>query len=117
MSFINSINYLLTKYGRSFIFRAITTSALDASNPTQAPTTTTIDTDIIGYSAQYKKGQVDGDLVKLEDQKFYLTTKDITFIPTINDRIIDGSNNWSILSVRSVYEGEIVVLYELQLRL
>lgn len=64
----------------------------------------------------YNNKLVDGDLIKLGDSMVLLPAKDLAFVPKIGDSVTFDSLIWKMITVKPIYSGELVVVYELQLR-
>lgn len=114
---LQSVNRLLAKNGNdSFSIRRMTTTSFDPDNPTQAPTKTTTDYTLSSYAGQYKRYQIDGELVRTGDIKLYVDPTDLSITPSTADRIINGSEEWDIIDVKKYTQQDTVVLYILQIR-
>jgi len=117
MSFTTSINKLLRRNGTtSYSLKKITTTVFDLNNPTKAPTTSSTSHSLLSYPGQYKRNQVDGELVRIGDVKLYVDPTGMTVIPTTSDKITYGSDEWDIIDVKTYTQGNTAILYILQIR-
>ena len=69
------------------------------------------DTIIKAVITNFQKDEVDGQLVLQGDKRALMTT-----LPAINDKIIDGSTHYRVVSVEDIDPGTQAVLYKVQLR-
>ena len=100
-------NRLIEANGRTLTLRTFAPSG-DAWNPTLTPT----DSSVIGVVLKFSAAEV-GDLVQADDKKI-LFSADVS--PTAQDKIIDGSIVYSIVSVNEIKPGPTSVLYIVQAR-
>ncbi len=114
MALTNSIQYLLDSYGQEYTLRYVTISSIDLDNPTEAPTTSTTDVTITAYPSMYKKKELDGVLIKMQDIK--LIVGELETEPEEEDKIIQDSKTWTIKSIRPIYQKDSIIYHELQIR-
>lgn len=99
---------LITKYGRSMTLRTIARSGT-SFDPTSTPT----DTTIIGAVIEFKTHQINGSLVKQGDKRILFGSA----VPVAkDDKIIDGSDEYSIVDFKTIAPGPVVVMYKAQVR-
>ena len=106
---VTTATRLISTYGRTMTLRT-TTETGDPWDPTQ----TSSDTDIIGVAVDYRSSEIDGDMVQTTDKRFLLTS---TVTPTLQDKIVDNSTEYSIVNIREIKPGDTVVLYDVQVRI
>ena len=106
---VSTATRLISKYGRSMTLRS-TTETGDPWNPTQ----TNSDTAITGTVVDYKSSEIDGDAIQTNDKRILI---DSTAVPTLQDKVVDGSVEYSIIDIREIKPGSTVVLYDLQVRI
>lgn len=97
---------LINRFGRNLKKRTITNSGTEW-NPTQTAT----DTDIDGVIVAYGLDEIDGTLIMTTDKKL-LTTSAVE----LDDKIVDGSTVYAVVSVSVVEPGDTKLLYKVQLR-
>ena len=64
----------------------------------------------------FSSSRIDGSLIQEGDTLVGLPAQSVTNPPTTEDRLKFDSGVWTIVSVDSVYSGEKVALYNLQVR-
>lgn len=52
-----------------------------------------------GVWTQYETKEVDGTVVKPNDARVTMSAYDVTFAPTLNDKIVRGSHVWNIVRI------------------
>lgn len=67
-----------------------------------------------GYFSDYKTDEIDGTNIKVDDRKLYLSAKNLTRAPEINDLVDDTVK--IISPVRAVRSGSTVLYYICQTR-
>ena len=101
---------LIARFGRSATLAKLTTAsgtAYDPGDPTEVEYAVTI------CEIGYKQSERDGTLVEQNDRRVMM---DSTVAPTSQDRIIDGSDEFVVVSVEAVKPGPAAVMYTVQLR-
>ena len=63
---------------------------------TGAPGVTMTSQTVKGTFARYRKDEIDGEAVRLEDQKCLIGATLLTVTPTLNDTITRGSETWVV---------------------
>ncbi len=117
MVHLQSVYRLLTRKGTtSYSLVKVTPVSMDTNDPTASPTLTEATHSLLSYPGQYTKNQIDGETIKTEDIKMYVSPTDLAVAPTKTDKITDGTNEWNIIHVKKYTEQDIVALYILQLR-
>ena len=64
----------------------------------------------------YKNQYVDGKTIKREDLITWIAAEDLTFTPVNGMLVTFKSTKFKIVAVDPIYSGDLVCLYELQLR-
>lgn len=84
-------------------------------NPTTgaptAPTTAVTVPDAIFLA--YRREEIDGDVIRPEDQRCLIPTQGFAVTPTLNDQIVRGSETWTVVGIR---QDPARAVWELQVR-
>jgi len=64
----------------------------------------------------YESRYVNGDTIHADDMRIFIAAKDLEFTPAKGQTVTIDTLKWRIVKVSPVYSGELVALYELQLR-
>lgn len=99
---------LISAYGRSMVLRSTT----ETGDP-WAPVQSNVNTDIIGVSVEFRRSEIDGDVIRTDDKRILINS---SVTPTLQDRIIDDSVDYSIVNIREVKPGGSTIFYDLQVR-
>lgn len=102
----NTALNLINRFGKTLQKRTVTNSGTEW-NTTQ----TTSDTDIDGVIVAYGLNEIDNTLILTTDKKL-LTTSAVE----LDDKIVDGSTIYAVVSVSVVEPGDTVLRYKVQLR-
>lgn len=103
---------LLTTKGQQVAFSRVTESAYDPGTGARQTNTSTFTG--YGVALNYKKSEIDGQVVQMSDIKFIMEAT--TTAPIIGDTTtIDGSV-YRIMSVKPTSPAGTVVIYQVQLR-
>jgi len=97
---------LVNSFGKTLKKRTITNSGSDF-NPTQTPN----DTDIYGVIVSYGQNEIDGTLILTTDKKLLTTS-----LLEVDDKVVDGSIVYAIVSINKVQPADVNLLYKVQLR-
>ena len=74
---------------------------------------TTTETEVSGVKVDFKKNEIDGTLVKLNDIKIYLpSTVEVSKI----DKLKISGNTYNIIDIKEVKPADTFLYYELQVR-
>lgn len=112
---LESVKRVLKRYGNndySLVRITNTVSATDPTDTTQIP----VSDNIQSYPEKYKSSEIDGNLIKMKDIKLYVDPSTLTSAPTTSDKITDGTNIFSIKSIKRWKEADTICLYLFQLR-
>lgn len=99
---------LISKFGRDFTLRT-----LIKSGPSYNPVIVNSDQTIKGVFTKFKAGEVDGTLIQSSDK---MVIVDSAVIPSVDQRIADGSSEYSIVNVDEIKPGEVGMIYKVQAR-
>lgn len=105
---------IIAKYGKSATFSA-STGTYNPASGNVANTATTYSKKIIPPYA-YENKYVDGDIIKQGDMRSGVAASGLEFTPTPGMSVEIDSATWKIIAVSPVYTGELIAMYELQLR-
>lgn len=114
MSLLNDAYRLVDKLGKTLTLQKIAEGTYDAETGTIAQTTA--DTTVKGLVTSYKDIERDGTLITAADRKVTITAKNISVIPEISDKILDGSIVYNIMDVAKVEEAGTIVIYTCRVR-
>ncbi len=106
----------LDEFGRAITIRKNAPGAYDPATGafTVSPD---VDTAAIGLLLGYSDIVTTGTLIKQGDRRCLLKTEGLTITPEVGDKVIVGSNIYSVVSFKTIELGGIVIMYTLQLRL
>jgi hypothetical protein len=99
---------LISRFGRDFTLRT-----LDKSGVSYNPVIVNSDVTIKGVFTKFKASEIDGTLVESGDKMIIV---DSSVIPNVEQRIVDGSSEYSIVDVDEIKPGEIGMIYKIQAR-
>ena len=118
MSTVDAVQRILESKGtRLYALDVITSSAGDSNYPTKGPSTTSVPHSLLAFAGRYKSRQIDGEIVRATDVKFYVATGDLSVVPSTKDQVSHSDGRtWNIKDVSDLQEKDDVVLYILQLR-
>lgn len=107
---------LITKFGRTMTVRDIVEGAYDPSTGSTSITIT--DNDTVGVEVNLPSNMLneklqDGSLVQLTDKMVLLKS---LVAPTLTDRLVIGSEVFTISNIDKISPASIVVLYKLIIR-
>ena len=101
---------LIARFGRAATLVKLTTasgSAYDPGDPAEVEHAVTI------CEIGYKQSERDGTLVEQNDRRIMM---DSAVAPTSQDRIVDGADEFVVVSVEATQPGPVAVMYTVQLR-
>jgi len=97
---------LVNKFGKTLSKRVVTNSGTE-----WAPTQTNVDTSIDGVITAYGLNEIDGSLILTTDKKLLTTS-----LLELDDKVVDGSIVYMIVSINQVQPADTNLLYKVQLR-
>ena len=104
---------LLTEFGELITIQRVAEGEYDPATGSVAAGTTTSYTGR-GVTEDYRKNEIDGDVVKQDDLRLYLNAT--ANEPLVGDRVTLQSKNFQIIDANRVQVNGVTVLYDLQLR-
>ena len=103
---------LLSEFGQPVTIRH-TESAYDPATGTTTETIT--DTGTVGAKLPYGDRQIDGTLILSNDEQLYVSPVGVSSIVP-GDRVIIGSDAYSVVRVKTTAPAGVDVIHELQIR-
>lgn len=107
---------LVNRLGKTVAFKV---PASQTYNPATGVVTETGSTDVsavVTPPSAYHVRLVDGDMIRQGDVKVSVPASGLSFTPVPGQKVVIDSKTWHVVAVRPVYTGELIALYELQLR-
>lgn len=105
---------LIGDFGKTVTYKVRTNSFdVDSGKTTFTETESSA---VIAPPEPYKQNRIDGTVVQQGDVMTSIAQSAISFVPKISDRVLLNSVDWEVVGVNPVYSGELVAMYELQLR-
>jgi len=98
---------LINRFGKTLQKRTVTNSGSEW-NPTQ----TVIDTPIDGVIGAYGIHEIDNTLIMSSDKKLLTTS-----LLELDDKVVDNSVVYAIVSINQVQPADTTLLYKVQLRI
>ena len=106
---------LARQFGKTVTLVRVTGSTFDPS--TGQTTETTDETTFAAVPPQaFSFDRIDGSLVQSSDTLLGLPALSVPAAPTLEDKVKLDGHTWSIVQVQPTYSGELVALYQVQLR-
>jgi hypothetical protein len=104
-------NKLIDRFGQAVSVRRFAATG-DAWNPTR----TYVDHATTGAVVEYANAEIDGTRVLETDRKCFSKVGSLTITPAVGDRLVVGSDDLAIVSVKPLNPAGVAVMYELQVR-
>ena len=108
-SFVSTARKLIDRHGRNMIL-----VSSYSTGPSFDPTITENLLPIVGVEADFKSGEIDGDLIRLDDKQI-LVDADVDIDTTMQIR--DDDKTYAIISRQLIRPGTLKIMYILQVRL
>ena len=89
-------------------YQAAGTPSYNATTGASSVTTTSYT--VPGTFAAYRKDEIDGQVIRPEDQKCLIGALALPVTPTVNDQIVNGTETWLVVGVRIDPAGALWVL-------
>lgn len=112
-------NKQLEKYGQAVTYQAITTGTY---NP-ETGTVTNTETEYTGFGAlfDFKERQLGtnfaaGSTIEGGDKYALVAPETLTVTPKVNDKLVIGSDTWTVLNIKTLAPAGVLVLYTFHLR-
>lgn len=112
-SFSTRVSSLIAYFGSPVSLRKITVGALNTT--TLQATTTYVDYPVNAAIRFYKPHEISG-LVQDGDRQVKIASDDIAITPRANDKIVDGSKTYNIISVNTRAVKGSTATYIMQVR-
>lgn len=77
---------------------------------------TATETTIKAVFTNFKLSDIDGELIRKDDKMLLVAASSISFEPTTEDKIKEGSTEWAVVAVNVVKPADTALLYKLQVR-
>lgn len=106
---------ILTNFGEDWVHRRVTKGTYDPANNTRTVDSTT-NTTVKAARLNYKRAQVTGEVIQQGDIKLVVEAKGLSVTPTVDDKMVDGTEIWQIIDIMEINPGGTPVYYEMQLR-
>jgi len=106
---------LLTKFGRTVTYRT-NAATFDPVNSTLTGGSITNTSVLIVPPFPFERRLIDNDKVVEGDMLTYIAAKDSPVTPALEGILIDGAQEWRVVSVDTIYTGDELALWKLQLR-
>ena len=116
-TFVPLAESLINEFGKVVIFTSKPkTGEFDRkTGKLVAPTFETY-TAKIAPPENYTHSFIDGDLIRVGDQKTIVSNQGNSFVPDVGWAITLDSTVWKIVKTNALYSGELIAAWELQLR-
>ena len=105
---------LIGDFGKTVTYKQLS-SSYDASTG-KTTSAETASSAVIAPPAPYRQNRIDGSTIQNGDVTSSVAASAIAFVPAIGDRVDLNAVDWQVVGVNPVFSGELVALYELQLR-
>ena len=103
--------------GRAVTLVYVTPAILNKDTDVLTPAVE-VNTSVTILFKNYNRKEVDGTLIKTDDKLALLSNETaVTRAPKNGDKLTDGSETYTIKTVREIQPGDTVLLYEMQVRL
>lgn len=106
---------LVAKYGKVVTFNSRSGYTYDETEGTATSTITSYSKKVTPPD-KYDVRYVDGDLIRVGDSRIFLPAQGLEFTPARGESVIVDSESWTIIKANPIYSGDLVCLWELQLR-
>lgn len=77
---------------------------------------TDIDVTVNGVFTQFRKQDIDGELILQTDKRVLIAGTALTNQPENNSKIIDGGTEYEVINTDTVQTGDTILLYMVQVR-
>lgn len=106
---------LIAKYGKTVTFHVSVAEVYSPINRSVLAAITNINLKV-SPPDKYHIKYVDGTQILSGDNYIILPAQGLTFVPRSGHEVTIGTTKWGIVNVESIYSGEDVCAYQLQLR-
>lgn len=80
-------------------YRSAGTPTYDAASG--APLVTTTEVPVRAVFVHYRRDEIDGQVIRPEDQQCLIAAEDLSMTPALNDSIVRGSETWSVVGIQT----------------
>ena len=105
---------ILDTFGTSLTVTQVVESSYDPEDGNWTETTTSVT--VYGRLDEHMAHELTDD-IRATDQKLTVPAIDMTFEPSVNDRVTVGSDVYSVVNVRKTLATDSAAIYELAIRL
>ena len=106
---------LIDNAGRSVTFRA-RAGEKDPARPWLGKAAASSVGTGIGVFIEFTNAEIDGTLVRQEDRRLLVASKDLGFEPTADHEVVDESDVYQIVRAAQLKPGATSILWDLQVR-
>lgn len=106
---------ILTDLGLSATYNSISKTGDPTTGDVSEIVGSGVTTKVTPPAPFLEEGMGETSTVRLNDLRTYLQKTDVAS-PSVGDRLTINSVNYTIISISPIYAGDVVVLFELQLR-
>jgi hypothetical protein len=105
---------MIAKFGKAMTLRRATVGTYDTATATSPVVPTSYA--VVGVVSQPSDANIQAGLAQAGDLQVLLAAKPLTVVPQPGDVLLSGVVTWQMLSVRSIYSGELIALYNVLAR-
>ena len=110
--FLNAAKRAIARNARSFTYKRIVTGAVDLN--TGGVTNAVTDVPVSMYKRQIRASQFNfPNLIGKDIAEFYLIATDISFIPKVKDKVVDGAKTYTIETYQQHEAHGQIILYKM----
>ena len=108
---------MIEEDGKSVIFKTYPAAAYDPASGETVVGSVTSSSEKVIPPFHYEEKYINGDTIQLGDMQTGIAASGLAFVPdpSITKVVIDSAE-WTIVNMNSIYSGEEIALYMLQLR-
>lgn len=106
---------LIGEFGSTVTLRKRTTTVNDANVPSDVTVANT-DTSVTAARMWYRASQIDGESIRANDRRYLISAADLSEAPDTSWQIIDDSETFTIIDVKTTAPGSTSVLYDCHAR-
>lgn len=104
---------VLAKFGTSVTIRRVTGTSYSTTTRSMVPTTA--DTVVKGRLDEYLDREL-GEVVHVGDRKLTIAAADLTFTPTVDDKVVIATLVYEVIRVQSDIATDAAAIYVMQIR-
>lgn len=108
---------LITKNGQAVTLRTFTqVEGTDPNKPWKPGGKVQQDLPAVAVFLDYEQKYVDGDTVRMGDQRVFVPASGLTTAPEVDGVVLRGSEQWKIITIKPLNPNGQQIMYELQVR-